>query len=152
MFFETENLLKNICRNLSKGDVYNFVADAKLLQFEIIDTTNEISLIEKSLGKNAQVGGIEQSNLSELLYVVKECFEYIGDEGSYPNKKYLASEQFSSDKKKALESIKNLFCDSKEIYAFWLKEGHPFYPVYWDYAFLVKNDEKCFILIGSSSD
>jgi hypothetical protein len=37
---------------------------------------------------------------------------------------------------------------------FWIKENHPGYPVYWEYAFYIENTDKqlCRILIGSSSD
>lgn len=38
------------------------------------------------------------------------------------------------------------------IMSFWLKEGHPFYPVFWDFAFLIEKNNDAIVFIGSSSD
>ena len=84
--------------------------------------------------------------------MMKECFEFNGDEGSYPNHKYLTSEKFKNDLGQLLEQIGEFFSDNSGISKFWLKQGHPFYPVYWDFAFLIRKSDSYFILIGSSSD
>lgn len=149
---EINKLLAKICRKLSSGDVVNYCANVEIFQGNSVTESNEIDLIISALGKNAEVGGVEKSNITELLDVIKECFEYVGDEGSYPNQVFLSSSEFKAELNQVLEQIKGLFLDNSEIFAFWLKEGHPFYPVFWDYAFLVKKDEGNYVLIGSSSD
>lgn len=148
----TNNLLRTICENLSQGDVANFVADVKVYQSEITNGMSEVELIEKTFGSMAKVGGIVKSDLTEMISTVKECFEYLGDDGSHPNKNYLSSEQMKTEVAEVLENLQNLFSKNTEIYTFWLSCGHPFYPVFWDYAFFAKNNKECFILIGSSSD
>ncbi len=148
----TNILLRTICGNLSRGDVANFIADVELYQSEITNEVNEIELIEKTLGATAEVGGIVKSDLAELISMVKDCFEYLGDDGSHPNRNYLSSEKMKIEVAEVLNNLKKIFSETKEIYSFWLSNGHPFYPVFWDYAFLGKTAEKCFILIGSSSD
>ena len=50
------------------------------------------------------------------------------------------------------ESVTELVTKSEQVMGFWLKAGHPFYPVYWDYAFLFEVGNDAFVLIGSSSD
>jgi hypothetical protein len=35
---------------------------------------------------------------------------------------------------------------------FWLQEGHPAYPVFWDFAFVVAGPEGGLVFLGSSSD
>jgi hypothetical protein len=46
-----------------------------------------------------------------------------------------------------------MFADrSVRVVAFRLKEGHPFYPVFWDFAFLIEIDQESILLMASSSD
>ncbi len=151
MVAETNELLKKICWKLSRGDVANYVANIKIFQSDRIDDKG--NSIKNILGANVfEVGGIKKSGISELLKVVQECFVFTGDEGAHPNKEYLFSREFKLETSRVLEQIKLLFSDSSEIFTFYLKSGHPFYPVFWDYAFLVRNKHSDFILIGSSSD
>ena len=156
MVDQINDLLTKICHKLSGGSwfgqgAYNYVVDVKLFHEEAKPNLGEVALVEKLI-PNSIVGDIEKSDLFDLLSTVKECFEFSGDEGSYPNQKYLTSEEFKNDLGQLLEQIKILFAENLGISKFWLKEGHPFYPVYWDYAFLIRKSDSYFVLIGSSSD
>jgi hypothetical protein len=51
-----------------------------------------------------------------------------------------------------LESIAQLSKSSTKIKALALVEGHPAYPVFWDFAFLFLGENDCLLLVGSSSD
>jgi len=42
--------------------------------------------------------------------------------------------------------------DATTIKRFWLKQGHPAYPVFWDFAFVVIGTQQVELFIGSSSD
>lgn len=155
---KTNKLLEKICKRLYKDHFFDFDGSLNYsVSVEIFsagETGNfdEVDLIGSILNADAEVSEIEESNLSELLENVKEGFEFTGDEGSYPNKGYLGSEDFRIDVKEGLKQLEDLFFDNSEILKFWLKKGHPFYPVYWDYAFLIKKAGTNLILIGSSSD
>jgi hypothetical protein len=41
---------------------------------------------------------------------------------------------------------------SATIVSFWLKDGHPFYPVFWDFACVKIAPGTAEVFIGSSSD
>ena len=41
---------------------------------------------------------------------------------------------------------------AERVALFWLKNGHPAYPVFWDFAFAAYTDEGVHVLMGSSSD
>lgn len=156
MVDQIEDLLRKISHKLSNGSWFsegasNYVVDVKLFRESTTTDLDEIEVIEKLIPKSI-VGDIEKSNLAELVGLVKEGFEFSGDKGSYPNRKYLVSEEFKDDLNQLLEQIQMIFSENIEIFKFWLKDGHPFYPVYWDYAFLIKKKENNYILIGSSSD
>ncbi len=156
-FFETNeineinNLLKLLCRDLGRSSM-NYAITAKLLEGSEKFDLDEIDLITNILGYKTEVIEIEKSSLIELVKTVKECFEFEGDEGSYPNKKFIKSVQFKTTLDDVLKKIVTLF-DAFSIFKFELNhETHPFYPVYWDFAFFVRNQKKCYLLIGSSSD
>jgi hypothetical protein len=38
------------------------------------------------------------------------------------------------------------------VWSFWLEEGHPFYPVQWDFAYVLAGHNGAEVFIGSSSD
>lgn len=156
MIDRLNDLLTKICQKLSGGSWFgqgacNYVVNVKLFQENVKPNLNDVELVEKLI-PNSIVGDIKKSDLSELLKAVKECFEYSGDECSYPNQKYFTSEEFKNDLGQLLEQIKILFSENLGISEFWLKQGHPFYPVYWHYAFLIRKSDSYFVLIGSSSD
>ena len=156
MVDQIEDLLRQITHKLSNDAWFgkgpsNYVVDAKIFCGEPKSDLNEIELIENLIPKSI-VGDIEKSDLSELIDVVKGCFEFSGDEGSHPNRKYLVSDEFKDDLSQLLEKFQISFSENKEIFKFRLKDGHPFYPVYWDYAFFIKSKENNCILIASSSD
>ena len=156
MVDQINDWLTKICHKLSGGHwfgqgSYNYVVDVELFHEEANPNLNEVGLIERLI-PNSIVGDIEESSLSELLSIVSECFLFEGDEGSYPNREYLLSKEFKNDLNKLLEDMRTLFSRNLGISKFWLKEGHPFYPVYWDYAFLIRKIDSYFVLIGSSSD
>lgn len=151
---EINQQLKNICRKLSSGDVCNFQADIKIFQTDKLPGFEEVEIIKNILGGDyVDVGEVERTDLFEALKIVKECLEFTGDEGAHPNKKYVFSDEFKLETNQVLEKINLLFPeDDTEIFSFWLKHGHPFYPVFWDYAFLLRKSENDFVFIGSSSD
>jgi hypothetical protein len=158
LIHKTNKLLEEICKRLYKdhffafGGSLNYTVSVKIFSGNSLANSDEIDLIETILNTNTEVSNIEESNLFELLETVKEYFEFSGDEGSYPNQKYLSSNDFRNELNELLKQLKVLFSESSGILKFWLKEGHPFYPVYWDYAFLIKKSDDNYILIGSSSD
>lgn len=153
MVDEINELLRKICWKLSRGDVANYVVDIRIFQAKRQNDFNDIDSIRNILGGNSvEVGEVKRSNSPELIESIKEGFEYEGDEGAHPNKNYLFTDDFKDDTNEVLAQIENLFSGNSEISVFWLKSGHPFYPVFWDYAFLIKKDYMDYLLIGSSSD
>jgi len=48
--------------------------------------------------------------------------------------------------------LKPLLSKAGKITRFTLKKGHPFYPVFWDFAFNIEVENESYIIIGASSD
>jgi hypothetical protein len=52
----------------------------------------------------------------------------------------------------ASAELREEFGHSDSIYYLWFAAGHPYYPVFWDFAFLIERQRDSFLFIGSSSD
>lgn len=83
---------------------------------------------------------------------MRDAFDYQGDDGSHPGRDYLASMTFKQDADFVMAQLEGLVSGASLLTLFWLKEGHPFYPVFWDFAFMIERGDDAFVLIGSSSD
>lgn len=145
-------LLAKMCKSLNQGDVSNFTVSTGLFPGKTVRNYNEEDSIREILGPSAVVGGIGISSLERLLAIVHECFEWRGDDAAHPNRQYQFSENFNTDVTNILLNLRDLFSDAVGIWEFWLANGHPFYPVFWDFAFFIKKAKGNYVFIASSSD
>lgn len=88
----------------------------------------------------------------EVLATVEESLRYGGDEGQGPLPLVLGSERFELLLDRLLCHIKQTTSSATFIEEFNLKDGHPAYPVFWDFAFVIAGPKVAEVLIGSSSD
>jgi len=98
------------------------------------------------------VGGSQSASKADVLRVVRTSLDFQGDDGAHPCRDYLASVEFKRDAELVMIQVGKLVDGADTIVSFWLKEGHPFYPVFWDFAFLIERSKDAVIFIGSSSD
>jgi hypothetical protein len=145
-------LLVKTCKSLNRGDVSNFQVSIGLFLGKTNQVGNEEDSIREILGPSTVVGGVEMISLEQLLATVRECFEWRGDDAAHPNRRYQFSDGFSADVINILSDLRFLSTDALGIWEFWLSDGHPFYPVFWEFAFLIKKSTKNYVFIGSSSD
>ena len=103
-------------------------------------------------GDHAVVGGSALSTTKQVIDELSAALNYRGYHGSYPSPDYLESNESKEDCKGIISSIQKILDRSVRVVAFRLKEGHPFYPVFWDFAFLIETDQESILLIASSSD
>jgi len=122
--------------------------------YPCVGTANkEITEIVKSaLGERALLGGYSKVDSNEILDAVIEGLKYEGDDSSHPNLTYLRSDSGQQAIQDVAFALNELLNESKSTFSFWLKEGHPFYPVFWDYAHVIEVASGTFVLIGCCSD
>jgi hypothetical protein len=101
---------------------------------------------------NAEVGGQERTEIEEMLAEVEQSLRYGGDSNAGPMPEALASSQLDVLIGSLLHHLRESAAGSPDVTYFWLKEGHPDWPVYWDFAYLLEDVESVAIIIGSSSD
>lgn len=109
-------------------------------------------LIRAALGVRAVVGGVQTVTPSELSMDVQSSLSFAGDSGAGPDPGAIHSEDFDTLVATLLADIDAVARVALRVEQFWLKEGHPAYPVFWDFAYLFTTASEAVCLIGSSSD
>ncbi len=151
---ETElNLkLQELCKNLGGAESVNYSCSTKIYAGNWTEGKGPEELLKEVMGTELSIKNLKASSLTLMLAVIRESFLYLGDPGSHPNTEYFSSAPFGRDLEGILTDFKSLFKDNSNVYSFYILEGHPFYPVFWEFAFLIKSTHKAYIVIGSSSD
>ena len=110
-------------------------------------------IVRSAVGEHAVMGGQPAvSTLDELLAEFESCIQFKGGAGSHPSPGFLASPECARLLEAASARLREEFANSDSIYALWFSAGHPYYPVFWDFAFLIERPPDSFLFIGSSSD
>jgi hypothetical protein len=101
---------------------------------------------------HAEVGGMQLVSEQDVLILVEQALRYAGNEGSGPKPAALNSPKFEELLGDVLAHLKHVGAEATTITSFWLKSGHPAYPVFWDFAFVFVGKQAVELFIGSSSD
>jgi len=74
------------------------------------------------------------------------------DDGAGPRPNVVQSARFKELLVGLTTELRLLCSSTSRIERFRFEDGHPGYPVFWDFAFLVRTAKESLILVGSSSD
>jgi hypothetical protein len=148
---EINEAFEDISRKLFRNSL-NYCATFKLFPCGKTAGRSLQDLVQMKFGDHAVVGGSAVSTTKQVIDELSAALVYRGDHGSYPSPDYLESNESKEDCKGIISSIQKILDRSVRVVAFRLKEGHPFYPVFWDFAFLIETDQESILLIASSSD
>lgn len=134
------------------ADIINFKASLALFSYDNDSERDDQQCIAQMLGPKAEVRQVEETSVPDMLAMVGECIGWTGDDGAHPNHTYQLSKEFESDFENLIRGLNALLEGHSQIISFDLESGHPFYPVFWDFAFLIRTPGTGYVLIGSSSD
>ncbi len=151
MTAEINKALDAISRKLFAGSL-NYAASFKLVTCDGIAGAPLQEILAAALGKGFVIGGASAAGPSEVVEALQEALFWRGDDSSFPDPKYRESEEFKHNAASVLAWVGALVEGAGHILSFWLQEGHPFYPVFWDFAFSIEKGADAFVFIGSSSD
>jgi hypothetical protein len=147
-------LFNQMCTQLNEHSL-NYCANIEIFSALGVAGEKANSIVSKALGNQVVLGNTTNINANDILNEVAESLDYTeGTSGSvHPNSAFLESQSFLLLKQEILEQLQNLLQQASQIMGFWIKEGeHPFYPVWWDYAFIIEQGDNAYVLIGSASD
>ena len=145
------SLLSAITAQLNSGAL-NYTVFLDYLSLPVKAQENPIQCIRAGLGEHAIVQTLRTVTVEEVIEEVESSLRYSGTEGAGPSKKTLDSPEFKSLLHQLIADLRLTLGGARRIWSFALSEGHPAYPVFWDFAFLLTLPDNVAILIGSSSD
>jgi RNA binding exosome subunit len=137
---------------LLNSDGWNYSVFLKAYSGATESASNISDIVNALIGNGIAVDEVRDVDATEVTEEVSRSLGYVGNESAGPSAKILASAEFSNLVKSILESIAQLSKSSTGIKALTFVEGHPAYPVFWDFAFLFLSENDCLLLVGSSSD
>ncbi|MCO6047646.1 hypothetical protein NG895_27390 [Aeoliella sp. ICT_H6.2] len=147
---EINQELGRLCSHLN-GRSLNYTAQMQLWAAPDMAGEPIDEIIKSAVSKQSKLGGCTVSSTDELIEELTACVNYDGDAGSHPSPGFANSKQGVEIVASLVQRLRNLALGG-DVYSFWLTEGHPFYPVFWDFAFLVEHGPDAYVFIGSSSD
>lgn len=145
------SVLEEIARILNDGAL-NYNVFLKWFETPLPQAQTSTIAIENALGAAVKIGGIEEVQRALVWSLIENDLLYPGDDGAGPSELAIISEKLATLLHLLKEQVNALAHKATKVESFWLSNGHPAYPVFWDFAFLFMTDTDATILIGSSSD
>jgi hypothetical protein len=146
-----QELLNEIAETLHENSLNYSVSLGIFTSQHKKSLTNE-DIICKALNSNVSFYEMHSVEKQEILHTVMSSLMYAGDEGSGPSKENINSHKFKSLLRDLTISLTKIISSSTENYSFCIKDGHPYYPVFWDFSFLFVRNNFSLVFIGTSSD
>lgn len=145
------NLLENITRFINH-DTFNYTVFTQAYDCCCSSMETSSHIIERAVGENVVVDGFKGVDLQTLLDNVERCLTYKECDSNDSVQDIDDSEDFQCFLYELKADIAKLFHISDKVEEFWFREGHPAYPVFWDFAYIFRYTDRALIFIGSSSD
>ncbi|MEX2962310.1 hypothetical protein [Microbulbifer sp. TYP-18] len=106
--------------------------------------------LKRLISKDCEVSGVVPSTPNEAMSEIMDMVLYKGDTSSGPLK-------LESKKVEITELMGKIFSiigieDAEMVVEFGFKNGHPAYPVFWDFSYDIHSSGQRWIFVGSSSD
>lgn len=144
--------LLKLCSNLGGAESLNYSCSSRVYSGDWLEGLELNFLLKNIMGSEPSIANLRESSLPTMVDVIRESFSYSGDSGSHPNLAYFESAQFSRELEEIIADLESQFSGCSNVYSFYISSGHPFYPVFWEFSFLLKLNQKAYLVIGSSSD
>ncbi len=145
-------LLSQMCTELNENS-WNYSVSIDIFSAAGMAGQSIEKIVSEALSKEIILGKTHSISHNEILNEIASSLEYNnGGTATHPNLEFIGSSEFLSLKQEILNHLQILLSSSEQTIKFFLKEVHPFYPVFWDYAFVIENKSDAYVLIGSASD
>lgn len=150
VFDEINSELQRLCRHLNCNSL-NYTAEIQLWVAPDMAGESIDEVVKSAVSIQCKLGGHALSSTDELIREFTAAAKYDGDASSHPNPGFATSEQGEEAVSSLAKRLGDLALEG-DVYSFWLADGHPFYPVFWDFAYFIERGADAYVLIGSSSD
>jgi hypothetical protein len=144
-------LLRKIEKILDFG-AWNYTVFLRFYEAALPKQSTKEAVIKTLLGTEATLRSIDEVEKSSVWPVIESSLLYAGTDGAGPAESTIKSAEFSELMMLLGNEVWNLADEAVTIDSVELQDGHPAYPVFWDFAFLFSGEATTSLLIGSSSD
>lgn len=108
--------------------------------------------IRRAVGPQSVAADLQPISVAELVNEIDVSLRYAGDSGAGPEPRAVQSAEFEALLAGLLAQVRHEAMSGTALQRFRFRDGHPAYPVFWDFAFLMAGPKKSVVLVGSSSD
>ena len=115
----------------------NYVVNFVHYRLPVSSDENPEQYITAALGTKAVVGGIAEITVAEMLTEVNQCLQWPGTTSSCPDETTISLPRLLELVEYVLNRLERRSAKPTLIWSFWLKDGHPFYPVQWVFAYVL---------------
>ena len=107
-------------------------------------------LLKEHVSKDAIISESHSTSICEAQDDIMSMILYEGDSSSGPT-------ELTNKRNELTELMGNVFklikiADATNVVSFGFSEGHPAYPVFWDFAYDIQSNDSRLLFIGCSSD
>ena len=116
------------------------------------DNTELEAHVGKLLGAKVLVEDLGIVGEIELLAEITESLSFVGSNAEGVEPELIDSIEFRTHLSEVTDEVKHLVGVSDTVRRINIVEGHPAYPVFWDFSFLFKGGTHSTLFVGCSSD
>lgn len=145
------SLLSSIATQLNEGGL-NYTVFLDIKAQTRVDPRDPRDYVRSAFGDSVVVDVIDATTGAVVVETIESSLTFPGSAGAGPSQNTLGSEEFLLLVNQLVGELKKIIDASEYILDFHVGEGHPAYPVFWDFGFLFMLPDAALVLIGSSSD
>ena len=133
-------------------DAWNYTVFLRFYETSPTKDASKEAIVKTLLASQNVLCSLERVEKSSVWPVIESCLLYAGTDGEGPAASTIKSAKMAALMLDFEHRVRRLSDSADTIDAVDLQDGHPAYPVFWDFAFLFSGEETASLLIGSSSD
>ncbi|CAM2995167.1 hypothetical protein [Komagataeibacter xylinus] len=115
-------------------DCWNYSLFLKSFSIEPYENRDSVETIKKIFGENVVVEDLRQIRTEDVSGIIDSSPYYAGDVGAGPSADSLSSREFHRAVHNVQVQVANIPQSATRVETFSFREGHPAYPVFWDFA------------------
>ena len=109
-------------------------------------------IVQEAITEDVSIDNIRDVSFAEIDADLRECLGYEGMIGAGPKDGITGTSEFLDLLESICKDARAVGECSLALRSFRFHKGHPGYPVFWDFAYAFVGENKCQILVCSSSD
>ena len=146
-------LFDKIARGLNGKGALNYSVSFGLFHANGMAHEDFKKIVSTALRVESSIKSTVSVTAEDAFNHVHDCLNYRGEEGSHhPSLLYLDSLGAAEQINLAINAFSTFVKDADILSDVHIDEGHPFYPIFWDFSILIIKEQDAALFIGSVSD